>query len=674
MNKMSNLDVYAISKELQALIGYRLDNIYRDSSDTFYLFKFKGFGALKNPVLLIEPGVRFHLTEYKFEVPLRPTDKIMAVRKHLKGSELTKICQVEFDRIIEMSLQGKQMYRVYVELFGTRPNFVIVGEENKVISALWYKKMRHRDLLPGKEFKLPPSSGKSIFQLDFEELKSVLNVSEYQDEEIIRVLVRKFGGGGGLMEELLYRTGILKSTPCSKITEKEIINLLSIINKFKEELTDLTPSVILDKENNPIFYQPITLRSMDGIIKKFDTFSEAMDYYYSSILPQISTNIVSIDQKREKILKIKEKQEKAIKEFIEKEKRYKSLGDRVYKNFSLIDELLGTIVQARKKNISWEEIMKKFESADNETFPSLNILKKIIPERGIVILILDSEEVEVDFRKSSSNIANEFYENAKKIARKIEPAREALEKTIEKLNNLSKELSIQKEVTSLNIKRRKRKWYEKFHWTFSKNNFLVIGGKDVSGNEEIAKRRLSDKDLFFHAELQGAPYTILIRGSNEMEPLEEDINEAAKLAACFSRGWKAGYGAVDVYYVTGSNVSFSAPSGEYIPKGGIMIKGTRTYIRGIELILAIGIEFDKDYARVIYGNEERMKLISPNYVLIKPGSEPKGKLAKQIQKIFIEKASLSEEQLKIRTIDLNEFVQAIPYNSIIYNVIFSKSV
>jgi len=674
MNKMSNLDVYAISKELQALVGYKVDNIYRDSSDSFYLFKFKGFGSLKNPILLIEPGIRFYLTEYKYEVPQRPTDKIMAVRKHLKGSELVKIRQVEFDRIIEMTLVGKQKYRVYVELFGTRPNFIIVGEENKVILALWYRKMRHRDLLPGKEFELPPSSGKSIFQVDFEEFKSNLISDENQNEEVVRVLVRKFGGGGGLMEEILYRAGILKSTPCAEITEKEIMTFLSVVKEFNKELMDLNPSVILDIEKKPVSYQPITLRSVDGLLKRFDTFSAAMDYYYSTILPQISTNFVSIDRKRKKILAIKEKQEKAIKEFTEKEMRYKLLGDRIYENFSLIDDLLNTIYQARKKNISWEEIMKKFETAGNHNFPSLKIFKEIVPEKGKVVLIFDSEEIEVDFRKSASTIANEFYENAKKITKKIVPAHEALEKTIEKLNNLSMELSIQKETASLSLKRRKRKWYEKYHWTYSKNNFLIIGGKDISGNEEIAKRRLNDVDLFFHAELQGAPYTILIRESNDYDPTEEDIKSAARLAACFSSGWKVGFGAVDVYYVTGSSVSFSAPSGEYIPKGGVMVRGPRTYIRGVELILAIGIEFDEHYARVIYGTEERIKKISPNYVMIKPGPEPKGKLAKHIQKIFIEKANSPEEQAKIRAIDLNEFVHAIPHNSVIYNVFFSTLV
>ncbi|MHA2074991.1 MAG: hypothetical protein ACW97X_10255, partial [Candidatus Hodarchaeales archaeon] len=72
MKNMSSLDVYAIAMELKGLIGYRVDNVYRDVADKFFLFKFKGKGEYKNPFLLIEPGVRIHLTEFKHPVPERP--------------------------------------------------------------------------------------------------------------------------------------------------------------------------------------------------------------------------------------------------------------------------------------------------------------------------------------------------------------------------------------------------------------------------------------------------------------------------------------------------------------------------------------------------------------------------------------------------------------------------
>ena len=110
MKNMSSLDIYAISKELQGIVGNRVDNIYLDSSDALFLFKFKGKGQYKDPFLLIEPGIRLHLTEVKYQTPERPSEKIVGMRSHLKGAEVTGIRQIDFDRIVEISMRGKQQY------------------------------------------------------------------------------------------------------------------------------------------------------------------------------------------------------------------------------------------------------------------------------------------------------------------------------------------------------------------------------------------------------------------------------------------------------------------------------------------------------------------------------------------------------------------------------------
>ena len=50
-------------------------------------------------------------------------------------------------------------------------------------------------------------------------------------------------------------------------------------------------------------------------------------------------------------------------------------------------------------------------------------------------------------------------------------------------------------------KNRKQEWYEKFHWFFSSEDFLCIGGKDATSNEIIIKKHtekiLRDKSDVF---------------------------------------------------------------------------------------------------------------------------------------------------------------------------------
>ena len=666
---MSSLDIFAITQELQEITGYRLDNLYRDSSGRFFLFKLKGKGKFKNPFLLIEPGIRIHISEYKYSVPERPDDKILAIRGHLKGTIVKSIKQVDFDRLVDVELIGKQNYHLFIELFGSKPNFVVVGGGNRVIFASWYRKMRHRNILPGKEFELPPSRGKSILSVSVDELKEIVKSSENEKEEIVRILARKVGGGGSLMEEILARAIIPKNKICSEVGEHDLIKICNMGNEIIHELKELKPSISLNDEDFPIDFHPIEFKSNPYKIKKFDSFSGALDFFYSHDAPVISPGLSRYQRKKKQLEKVLLAQQNTLEKYKEQQELYKKIGDAIYLQYNHINEILKTILSARKKNVSWEEIEKKLKTAKQNTIISAQMLDKINPQQGTVHLDLDLKVIEVDFRKSATEIANDYYEKAKKASRKITPAEEAIHVTREKLASLKQDIEEQTVSDAITLKRRKRSWFEKYHWSFSENKFLIIGGKDVSTNEEIAKKRMKKDDLFFHAEVQGAPYTILVRNSSEENISNEDIDLAAMLAASFSSAWKAGYGAIDVYYVSAENVSFSAPSGEYIPKGGIMVRGTRNYLRGVQLNLAIGFQEDEYNVKVIYGSEKQISKYSPLLIIIKPGNVSKGKIAKQIQNIFLKKAESSKQKAKLKALDLNEIVQAIPHNSVISDVI-----
>ena len=80
-----------------------------------------------------------------------------------------------------------------------------------------------------------------------------------------------------------------------------------------------------------------------------------------------------------------------------------------------------------------------------------------------------------------------------------------------------------------------------------------------------------------------------------------------------------------------------------------MVRGTRNYLRGINLRLAIGFEEDTYNAKVIYGSEKQISKASPIVILIKPGDISKGKIAKQIHNIFLKKADSSQQKAKLKS-------------------------
>lgn len=240
-------------------------------------------------------------------------------------------------------------------------------------------------------------------------------------------------------------------------------------------------------------------------------------------------------------------------------------------------------------------------------------------------------KIELDSLKSTMENATHYFEEAKKLKKRIEDSEKALGELRKKVEK-EKKKEEQKENTLQKKKFRikeniEKEWFEKFHYFHTSGGFLVIGGRDAKQNEILVSKHLKKEDLFFHADIQGASAVILkTEGKN---PTQQDKLEAAQFAACYSKAWQLGYGSIDVYCVKGEKVS-KYSHGEYVAKGGFMILGKKEWFRNTELKLGIGIE-EKGKAIAF----PALKLIQPkNKEIVVPGSEGKIKISKEIAEKF----------------------------------------
>ncbi|MBU3896561.1 MAG: DUF814 domain-containing protein [Nanoarchaeota archaeon] len=260
-------------------------------------------------------------------------------------------------------------------------------------------------------------------------------------------------------------------------------------------------------------------------------------------------------------------------------------------------------------------------------------------------------EIEIDFRKSAQENANEYFKRAKMAKRKLESAKKQLEKTFNKIQEpqiIDHHISI--------IKKREKAWYEKFRWEITSDEFLVIGGKDADQNEFIFSRHIEKNDIVLHADIIGAPLVVIKSEGKEITQIA--IREAVELAAAYSSGWKKGLGAVDVYWINPDQVSKSPESGEHLAKGGFVIRGTKNYTRKVELKLCIGIVLD-DTIKIIAGSVMSVRKQAKYFVTIIPGDVNHFKLATSIKHKLIEKASNEDREI-IRKLDINEIQSLIP--------------
>lgn len=231
-------------------------------------------------------------------------------------------------------------------------------------------------------------------------------------------------------------------------------------------------------------------------------------------------------------------------------------------------------------------------------------------------------DIELDPKKTVAENANQYYERAKKAKEKAARLRAMLERGIH----------ISDEMRASEIQKSKTKWFERFRWFYSSKGFLVVAGKNANQNEALYKRVMGDKDLFLHAEIVGAPFTVIKNGVNADD---RTVQEAAQFAGSYSRAWKFGQATVDVYAVRKEQLTKRA-SGEYIKKGGVIVLGEREWFRNIKLGLAIGLYNGKPACF-----PELCAHLLTKPVLVVPGSKEK----EEIAKIISEKTGISKDEI-----------------------------
>jgi predicted ribosome quality control (RQC) complex YloA/Tae2 family protein len=233
-------------------------------------------------------------------------------------------------------------------------------------------------------------------------------------------------------------------------------------------------------------------------------------------------------------------------------------------------------------------------------------------------------KIVLDWRKGARENAEAHYSQAKEAAKKAEGARKAIEETEKEIVAAQ----VQKERADIEAKtaplmKRRKEWFEKYRWFYTSGARLVVAGRDAKQNDLLFAKLMDEKDLFFHADIQGAPATILQDGKKASE---QEKKEVAQFAASHSSAWKTGAAGVDVYAVEKSQISKHAHGG-FVGAGGFAIAGAREWFRAAQLGLAIGVKEGVVVALPIVHPEAA----NLPYTIF-PGAKEKGAAAKELAK------------------------------------------
>ena len=210
----------AVIRELQPLLGSRVDKIQQPSRDTV-LLHLRGRGKLLLSANVNRP--RIHLTEASFENPAQPPMFCMLLRKHLTGGRLQDIQQPPAERSVslifdctdEMGIPCRKS--LILELMGRNSNLILTGAEGRVLDCLRrvdFEMSEQRQVLPGLFYRDPPRQDKRIPQeTDEAEIAVLLSATE-PGRRLDQWLLGTFAGISPLIaRELCFRFTGATDTP-----------------------------------------------------------------------------------------------------------------------------------------------------------------------------------------------------------------------------------------------------------------------------------------------------------------------------------------------------------------------------------------------------------------------------------------------------------------------------
>lgn len=363
-------------------------------------------------------------------------------------------------------------------------------------------------------------------------------------------------------------------------------------------------------------------------VLEFDGYNQMVDEFFSSLEGQKLESKLSEREAtaQRRIEAAKQEQTRRIEGLQEVQATNFSKAAAIEANVQRVQEAMDAVNGLLAQGMDWVDVSKLVEREKKKHNPVAEIIKTPLKlDENLITLTLAEEDFEeeeddpfetdsesegedaakpkpaakgllVDINLSLSPWSNarEYYEERRSAAGKEEKTQaqsaKALKNTEKKINeDLKKGLKQEK---ALLQPIRKQMWFEKFIWFISSDGYLVLGGKDATQNEMLYKRYLRKGDVYCHADMHGASSVIIKNNPKTPDaPIPPStLTQAGTLSVCTSSAWdsKAGMGA---WWVNADQVSKSAPTGEFLPQGSFMIKGSKNFLPAAPLLMGLGFLF-----------------------------------------------------------------------------------
>jgi predicted ribosome quality control (RQC) complex YloA/Tae2 family protein len=618
---LSALDLAAVVCELNRVLPARVNAVHGLHSRAVSLELYHQSTG-QTSLVLDSSGFMF-LTQAVSKTVVR--NSFLESCSQLKGAWLRSAEQVDFDRVVKLLFSNG--YTLVLEVVG-KGNLLLLSDE-KIVSALSFLRVKDRAIEPGRLYRQPPARGKPLNE-----------PADLKEGSLIQALTKTFNCPAELYEETLLELGVQPSKPVNEVGSEFVSSVnqrcLEIIARVNS--CQLEPNLVylgdVAIDVHPILFK----RDLEKRVVEKSSFNQAVADFYEPLLSQrvSQESTKTSNEQVERLLASAKKNRVLAQQQLKKAEELRALGEHLSARPDLLEAVFKAV---RQKKV--EEVKQIVRTMGLEV-ERVNGLQLVLKRNGSV--------VELDPRQNAYSSIGSVYGEAKELERKAQEAFRFAEELEKQAESLETRVSAER-VRFARLAVSRRKWFEKYKWFYTSKGGLVIAGRDASQNQAIVRKHAKQGYTALHADIQGAPLTLLMDQRDERSLLE-----AAQFAASHSKAWVAGLSVVDVFYADASQVSLTPPTGEFLPKGGVMFY-EKKYLKGVSLGLALGfVRLDESEVRVNAWPRlvERGKPI----LFIEPGEDDKNKAAEKALKIL---ASASDEfGAYAKTLRVDDILPLIP--------------
>lgn len=596
---LTSFDLRALVAEWQGLVAGYLDKAYQVLDEVILRINVPGNGREE---LFSRPG-RWLVLRTVEEKPESPPPFAVALRRHLDNARIRAVEQRGFDRIAIFRVErGSETMDIVFEIFG-KGNLVIV-RDGRTIVAQFNQTYKDRSVQPGEPYSFPEAG---IDPLESDRAGFGQGIRSAKGT-VVKALASVMNLGGTYAEELCLRANVPKATKVKDLGDAQVDALYTALNNVAVAVDQERRPAVIMKDGRAIDATPIELMQYAGLERReFATFNEAVSHF----LTVAESAPLPPDEIAAKYDRRIAQQEESRRTLRDDAMRLEAQALFLYSHFGVFDELLKAIREGR----------------DPPEHGQIKALDR--KAHAVTLAVGDFDAITLDYEKDVTANAQALYDRRKEALAKAQRVEEAIAETRAEME--AAQARAVKAAKKPLAKATKALWFEAYRWTLSSEGHLILGGRDARTNDQLVKKHLKAGDRYAHADVHGAPSTVIKDGAKASEAT---LREACEFALAYSKAWSAGLASGSAYWVLPEQVSKHAESGEYLPRGAFVIRGKRNYLPDLPLRIAIGEVDVEGHRKVMGGPVSAVASHATRYVVLAPGREDREAVTKRLAAAF----------------------------------------